>query len=150
MNFRSAAILLLLTCTCARANPANDLCDITFINRSGKKVILSVEVADTDPERKRGLMFRKDLRWNRGMLFVFPVERNLNFWMKNTFLPLSIAYIDNRGVINEIYDMVPLDTSVTYPSRLPARYAVEANRGWFRKNGIFRGSRVILNGCIRK
>jgi uncharacterized membrane protein (UPF0127 family) len=93
-------------------------------------------------------MFRSRLEKDSGMLFVFDREQMLDFWMKNTSIPLSIAYIDSEGIIREIYDMKPLDISVSYPSKYPARYALEVNRGWFSRKGIRKGSRLILNGCI--
>lgn len=102
-----------------------------------------VELAVTPAERARGLMFRESLPAGRGMLFVFESEQPLSFWMRNTSVPLSIAYIDSNGVITDILDMEPFDlTSV--PSSRPARYALEVNRGEFRKKGIRPGNRVIL------
>jgi len=95
-------------------------------------------------------MFRKNLPSDAGMLFVFESEQRLSFWMRNTYIPLSIAYIDARGVIREILDMAPLDDSVTYPSRYPVKYALEVNRGWFASRGITPGCRVIFNGCLGK
>ena len=70
--------------------------------------------------------------------------------MKNTFIPLSIAYVDKHGVINEIYHMKPNDSSITYPSKYPAMYALEVNRGWFNKNKITKGNKIIFNGCFGK
>ncbi len=140
--------VLLFSLACAPAGGAS--CDLLIISESGARASLRVEVADTAALRERGLMFRKTLGDDRGMLFVFPHERILNFWMKNTPIPLSIAYISSGGVINEILDMDPLDTSVTYPSSRPARYALEVNRGWFGHKGITPGSRVILDGCLGK
>jgi len=127
-----------------------DVCRIEINNRYGKPVPLQVEIADTVPLRMKGLMERKKLSWDRGMLFVFEKPARQNFWMKNTHIPLSIAYISAGGVINEIYDMKPLDGSVTYPSARPARYALEVNRGWFEKNNITRGCSIVLNGCVSK
>ncbi len=73
------------------------------------------------------------------MLFVFNHEQYLNFWMKDTHVPLSIAYIGENGTIVDIQDMRPLDTSVTYPRDIRARYALEVNRGWFAENGVGAG-----------
>ncbi|MBP7736030.1 MAG: DUF192 domain-containing protein [Spirochaetes bacterium] len=123
---------------------------LMIIDTQGRQVPLIVEIADTEPLRTKGLMNRREMTQGRGMLFVFDRESRHNFWMKNTFIPLSIAYISSTGVINEIYDMKPLDTSVTYPSAMPARYALEVNQGWFRKNNIVKGCRIVLDGCISK
>lgn len=129
---------------------AGRLCDIFIINSQNKKLMLRVELALTEEEKSKGLMNRKSLDKNNGMLFIFDYERNQNFWMKNTYLPLSIAYIDKNGIIREIYNMKPLDTSVTYPSKYPSLYALEVNQGWFAENKIIRGNKVIINGCIGK
>lgn len=126
------------------------ICDILIINNENKKIQLQVEVARTYRERQKGLMFREDLAENRGMLFVFSTERQLNFWMKNTSIPLSIAYISKDGIINEIYHMEPFRINPSYTSKEPAMYALEVNRGWYKKHNISRGCRVIVNGCISK
>ncbi len=113
-------------------------------------LFLNVEIADTPEKRMRGLMFRRYLPQNSGMLFIFSSEDYRNFWMKNTYIPLSIAYIGSDRIINEIYQMKPLDISVTYPSKLPARYSLEVNRGWFGKNNISAGGIIKFNGCFGK
>ncbi len=125
-------------------------CRMMIINTRGIRVPLNVEIANTEPLKEKGLMHRKEMGQDRGMLFVFDREQILNFWMKNTFIPLSIAYISKIGVINEIHDMKPLDISVTYPSSMPAQYALEVNRGWFARNKIEKGCRMVLDGCISK
>ncbi len=102
---------------------------------------LTAEVAATDNSRTTGLMFRRMLPENWGMLFVFQDTSVLNFWMKNTYLPLSIAFLDEAGVIINIADMKPLTTD-PHPSTRPARYALEMNQGWFAKRGIKAGARV--------
>jgi uncharacterized membrane protein (UPF0127 family) len=128
----------------------NRSCPLRIIDRSDTTVSLAVEIADTEPLRVKGLMDRKEMRRDQGMIFIFDHEQKMNFWMKNTFIPLSIAYIGADGIINEIYDMKPLDISVTYPSIKPARYALEVNRGWFETNNISKGCRIVLDGCISK
>lgn len=112
--------------------------------------MLRAEIADTEPLRMTGLMNRRELPVNNGMLFVFECEQMLRFWMKNTSIPLSIAYIDRSGGIIDILDMKPFDISVTYPSSRKAMYALEMNRGWFKKNNIKAGCKLFLNGCIGK
>jgi uncharacterized protein len=113
----------------------------------GKKVEVRVEVADNVFERARGLMYRKALGVNRGMLFVYPEEQRLSFWMKNTLIPLSIAYIDSKRRIVDIQDMKPLDDEPpSYVSADPAQYALEVNRGFFEEWGVKVGDRVELPG----
>ncbi len=100
-----------------------------------------VEVAENDEDRGRGLMGRKSLGRNEGMLFIFESEGYHGFWMKNTLLPLSIAFIDREGTIVEITDMEPL-TLTTHDPPKPILYALEMNKGWFGANGIKAGDRV--------
>ena len=100
---------------------------------------LMVEVADQEPERSHGLMFRREMGKNEGMLFVFEEPHQASFWMKNTPLPLSIAYLDEKRVILNIEQMAPYDDQTYHLSKGLALYAVEAHRGWFEKNGIKAG-----------
>ena len=94
-----------------------------------------VEVAKTGEERAVGLMGRTSLGKEEGMLFIFEDEGIHGFWMKNTLLPLSIAFIDREGKIIRIADMQPLTLSTHHPPQ-PVLYALEMNKGWFAKNGI--------------
>jgi uncharacterized membrane protein (UPF0127 family) len=102
---------------------------------------ITAEIAQRPAERQRGLMFRESLPPDHGMLFIFPAETVQTFWMRNTTLPLSIAYADSRGRIVRIADLAPLDerpvTSVG-----PARYALEMNRGWFQAHAVVAGDRI--------
>jgi uncharacterized membrane protein (UPF0127 family) len=102
---------------------------------------LTAEVASTDPDRMQGLMHRRMLPENRGMLFVFPNVAYHGMWMKNTFIPLSVAFIDDKGVIINIEDMQP-HTLDGHNAKKPARYALEMNLGWFRKHGISPGAKL--------
>jgi uncharacterized membrane protein (UPF0127 family) len=119
---------------------------IVVIDASGgKKVEVRVEVADDLAEQTKGLMYRTALGEDRGMLFVYPDERILSFWMKNTLIPLSIAYIDSEGRIVDILDMKPLDDKPPhYVSSEPVQYALEVNRGLFEERGVRVGDRVEL------
>ncbi len=102
---------------------------------------LTVEVADTPDLRERGLMERPALRRDHGMLFVYPDERQRSFWMKNTPLLLSIAYVDMDGEIVRIEDMKPYSTTPV-PSLRKAMYAIEVTQGWFADKGVEVGDRV--------
>lgn len=104
-------------------------------------VEIQVEIADEPAEHSRGLMFRESLAENEGMLFVYPEERTLGFWMKNTLIALDIAYADNQGRIVDIQQMEP-QTLETHNSAGPAMYALEMNQGWFAANGIVVGDRI--------
>lgn len=104
------------------------------------KTILEVEVAQSPQQLERGLMYRTELKAGRGMIFVFDQEEPRHFWMKNTFIPLSIAYFDKNKKIVDIQDMKPvssiMETPNTYSSRQPAKYALEVPKGWFALHKI--------------
>ena len=109
--------------------------------RIGTKKI-TAEVADEDHERAAGLMFRKSLASDSGMLFVMDDSGPVGFWMKNTEVPLTIAYIDPAGVIKELHDLQPRNEKPV-PSRFPnIAYALEMPQGWFSKNNIWPGERI--------
>jgi uncharacterized protein len=97
-----------------------------------------VEVAKTDADRAKGLMERTSLGKEEGMLFIFENEGTHGFWMKNTLLPLSIAFMDKEGKIVWITDMKP-GTLFTHQPPKPILYALEMNQGWFAANGIRAG-----------
>jgi uncharacterized membrane protein (UPF0127 family) len=131
---------------CARAEdtaqPKLQTSRIVIANRDGQEVGLTVEVARTAEEHGKGLMFRKKLADGEGMLFVYERDQILSFWMKNTTIPLSIAFISAGGRITEIKDMTPLSLSPVRSSR-SVRYALEAPQGWFERSGIAAGCQVI-------
>ena len=102
---------------------------------------LTAEVASTGATRTQGLMYRRILPENRGMLFVFPNIAMHAMWMMNTYVPLSVAFIDEQGVIINIEDMAP-QTQDSHPATKPAKYALEMNRGWFTKRGIRPGAKI--------
>ena len=97
-----------------------------------------VEIAADVEARARGLMHREQLPDDEGMLFIYPEERPRSFWMKDTRIPLSIAFADSSGKIVRITDMRPLSTERT-KSLYPARYALEMNQGWFERREVGRG-----------
>jgi uncharacterized membrane protein (UPF0127 family) len=103
---------------------------------------LRAEVANTDEDRRTGLMFRNSLAENQGMLFVYESEGRYAMWMKNTIIPLSVAFIDRKGIILNIEDMQP-HTEDSHGSKGPAKYSLEMNQGWFKKRGINKGDKVL-------
>lgn len=105
------------------------------------KHTLIAEVAGNDPDRMQGLMQRRMLPENRGMLFVFPNLAFHGMWMMNTYVPLSVAFIDDNGTIINIEDMQP-HTRDSHNAKSPARYALEMNLGWFHKRGIKPGMKI--------
>ncbi len=115
----------------------------------GRRVVLKVEVADTPEARAHGLMLRRNLPDNAGMLFVFEEEQRWGFWMKNTLIPLSIAFVDRYWKIVDVQDMAvapdPQKGPFTiYEARAPARYALEVRQGLFRKYSVGVGTRILF------
>lgn len=102
---------------------------------------LVVEVAATEDHRRTGLMNRDSMPQDRGMIFVYPSAGVRGFWMKDTRIPLSIAFIAPDGTIKRIADMRPFNLDRT-SSLYPAQYAIEVNQGWFDKNGVKVGDAV--------
>lgn len=115
--------------------------DLMLCTASGNTVVVKAEIAAKDPERQHGFMERKKIPDGTGMLFVFAKDEVLNFWMKNTPHPLSIAYIDRDGVIVDIFDMTPFSLSNVTSTR-SVRYALEVPQGWFERAGISKGDVV--------
>jgi uncharacterized membrane protein (UPF0127 family) len=108
----------------------------------GAKVTL--EVVEDPDTRAQGLMFRDSLAPNSGMLFVFPHDDIYPFWMKNTRIPLSIAFITSSGEIVGISRMQPFDTVTMHMPSWPFRYAIEMDSGWFRAHGVKEGDTIII------
>lgn len=104
---------------------------------------LSVEVARSPEQQARGLMHRRHLGEREGMIFVYTADRRMSFWMKNTLIPLSIAFLASDGEILQIEDMKPLDLAPVTSQR-SARYALEVNQGLFERAGARVGDRVRL------
>ena len=102
---------------------------------------LDVQVAQTSVEHQVGLMHRKEMPQQEGMLFVFPNANTQCFWMKNTLLPLTAAFVADDGIIVNLADMKPLSEE-SHCSTKPVRYVLEMNQGWFAKKGIKAGSKL--------
>ena len=123
--------------------PAPSTSSVTFQSGTGESFSLTVEIADTPDRRALGLMNRESLPDDAGMLFVWPEDTASGFWMKDTLVPLSVAFIDADGKIVDIQDLEPLDETLHH-SPAPYRYAVEANQGWFAEHGISPGDTATL------
>ena len=131
-----------------RSPPAEVLfqtASLELTTAAGASLVLRAELADTAARRTRGLMFRPSLGEEEGMLFLFPRDTTGGFWMQDTLVPLSIAFIDWDGRIMEILDMEPLTTAVHRPAQ-PYRWAVEVNQGWYEARGVAAGDIVRLRG----
>jgi uncharacterized protein len=108
----------------------------------GNAYRIEAEVAHTPEARAQGLMFRKVLKDNQGMLFVYPNADMHAMWMKNTLIALSVAFIDADGVIINIEEMQPM-TLDTHATKHPASYSLEMNGGWFKKRRIVPGAKIL-------
>ncbi len=120
---------------------------IVLTNSTGEQIKVKAEIADEKDEQEEGLMNRESLCENCGMLFVYEKNVSHGFWMKNTEIPLSIAFISENGTIMEIQQMEP-ETTDTHKPEEPYRYALEVNQGFFEENGIDAGDEVSIPGDI--
>jgi len=125
-----------MSCVAHAEIPALPKIPLTIANHE-----LHVEVAYTQQARAHGLMFKPMLPENAGMLFIFPQSAYYGMWMRNTMIPLSVAFIDEKGIILNIADMEPY-TLVAHYSAGPVKYALEVNRGWFAHKKIQAGEYV--------
>ena len=117
--------------------------EFPIINLQIGQTIIKAEIAKTESQRTKGLMFRKHLDENSGMLFDFGAKAQVCMWMKNTYIPLSVAFIDQDGTIVNIEDMEPLTTTSHCSSGLIV-YALEMNQGWFASKQIGPGDKIYL------
>jgi len=135
-SFRRPLTLVAFAAYCAQSLAQMPEIALTI---GGHKI--AAEVAATNPERMQGLMNRRMMPENRGMVFVFTEEAQHAMWMKNTYIPLSVAFVDSKGIITNIEDMKP-HTEEAHPATRPVRYALEMNLGWFAKRGIKAGAKI--------
>lgn len=105
---------------------------------------LTAELASTPVQTTTGLAFRAGLAWDRAMIFVYSAPHRASFYMKNTSIPLSGAYIDSSGKILEIHDLKPGDETPVVSRTDNVQFVLEVNRGWFEKNGVTTGSQMYL------
>ena len=144
---RCAAVFLLTALISCYLSVATIACPLelptTTVSINGHKLI--VELAFTPESRSCGLSHRPGLDEHHGMLFVFPDANPRRFWMKDTRMPLSAAFIDDSGKIINIEKMAPDQTTEQYLSRRPALYVLEVNQGWFDVHGVHAGDTVIVD-----
>jgi uncharacterized membrane protein (UPF0127 family) len=152
MRSRPARLALLLAGACAsRPEPAAPVPAPRVIveTAAGARLPVAVELASNDEERTRGLMNRRELAPEAGMLFIFPESEPRAFWMKNTLIPLDMLFIDDGGrVVGLIERAEPLTTSPRDPG-VPSRYVLEVNGGWAARHGVRPGDRVRFENVPR-
>jgi uncharacterized membrane protein (UPF0127 family) len=146
--FAFAAILALaLAVACGGRGGSLRTVTVAVVGGDGARAELTVELARSAEERARGLSLRDELPQDRGMLFVFGEDTEAAFWMKDTSIPLSIAFIAADGTILDIQEMEPFSTQLHSPPA-PYRYALEVNRGWFQEDGFAEGDRVEIPAAV--
>ena len=137
MRFKRVFLFLSFAFFSCFANSSFERTDIVFISKQlgQKQVSINVELAVTSEQKMLGFMERTNIPEGTGMIFVYSSDEILHFWMKNTPHPLSIAYIDSKGKIRDIFDMKPYSLA-PITSTVSVRYALEVPQGWFKKNDI--------------
>ena len=121
---------------------SNEKIEVSIYN---KNITFNVEVAKTIEERRTGLMYRKKLLNNEGMLFIFPREKIIQLWMKNTYIPLDVIFISENKVIVDIKKNMEKLSETIVKSKVKSRYALEFNAGLINKLGIEIGDKVLFN-----
>lgn len=134
------AAVAALACSPEAGRPAEERLTLRIETRDGRAVTVDVEVPCTPEAMARGLSGRRDLPEDRGMLFVTG-GRDTGFWMKDTLIPLAIAFIDRSGTIVDVQEMAPQSLEIHRPDG-PFYYALEANGGWFRRHNVEPGDTV--------
>ena len=112
-----------------------------------KELLPKIEIASNFEDRKKGLMFIPSMSDEFGMFFIWEYKKEQCMWMKDTFIPLSLAYISNDGEIIDIYDMVPFSRKSVCSSK-PVKYALEVNKNWFKENNISIGDTLEIKGIV--
>lgn len=136
--------LLVLSCAAdGNGQPVKAQKELPVAELRAGSVTVLVELARSPEEQSVGLMFRKTLEDGKGMLFTYEDDRRLSFWMKNTLIPLSIAYLAADGIIREIYHMEPQSLKAVNSIR-SVRYALEVPQGWFDRAGLTIGDRFEI------
>jgi hypothetical protein len=119
---------------------------VTIETAGGRTLTVTVEVAQNDAARQRGLMYRQSLEPDHGMLFVFDETAPHAFWMKNTFIPLDMIFIDGAGQVTGIVERAEPQTATPRIAGGPSRYVLEVAGGWCAAHGVSAGDRVRLEG----
>lgn len=121
----------------------------SFINSAGKSSAdFTLAIAATPGTREKGLMYRKEMDKRSGMLFVYPLESVHQFWMKNTYIPLDMIFIDKDGVVVGVVENVPVLNEQRRGVDKPAKYVVELNAGQAREWGISAGAKIKINRAL--
>ena len=147
--FRGILLALLLGVSSCNSEQSAPPAEAGVVEMPIGREHFTLEIADTPRKQQLGLMHRKSLPQDRGMIFVFPDERERSFWMKNTHIPLDILYADAGGKVISIKQMKPMDESGV-PSDGPAKYAIELNQGAARRAGVAVGDVLVIPDSARE
>ena len=110
-------------------------------------LLTNIEVASNPNDRRKGLMYRKSLSEDHGMFFVWEYRKRQCMWMRNTYIPLNVAYIDTKGKILEIYEMLPLSED-SICSKKRVKYALEVSLDWFKRNNVYVGDQIDITEIL--
>lgn len=146
-TIRMLPILFLFISSSGCSSAFTEEMEVRVITVGG--VDVEAEIAATPSTRERGLMYRKSLSKDSGMLFVFPRTSRQAFWMKNTFIPLDVGFFDQQGFLTEVIPMETDNGKTIYRSAEPARYALEMNQGWFKAHRLKKYAKLDLKSPIR-
>jgi uncharacterized membrane protein (UPF0127 family) len=139
----SLSLVLAFSLPClAQTGPTDSVQPMAKVTLHLGKASLTTEIAASPAQQERGLMYVTKLPDNDGMIFLLPKVDIATFWMKNTLIPLSVAFIDKDGVILEIHDMKALDETITRSDSDKVAYALETNLHWFALNGVKPGDKI--------
>ena len=141
MRLQRATVMVVGLLACGTSDAGGGQPPLPTVTLQVGATPVAAEVADSPEERELGLMFRERLAPDSGMLFVYPTERPRSFWMKNTPLPLTIAYLSAGGQVVSLKDMEPLTTRPVLSGK-GAMYALEMEQGWFDAHGVKVGDTI--------
>lgn len=140
-SFLAGVVLFLVVGSWGGAADAAKPSSEYFPIQVGDKVV-RMQLAVNSHEMERGLMFRKSMKPDEGMLFVYGRPQGLGFWMRNTSLPLDIGFFDADGRLREVYPLYPFDETTVKSKSESLQFALEVNQGWFRSNQVTPGARI--------
>lgn len=148
-NYPLIIILAILLTNCKEASISENYNFEDYFPFSIGQNEFFAQIAISPKELNQGLMFRNHLDENHGMLFAFNYPKKVSFWMKNVPIPLDIGYFDSNGRLVEIYSLYPHDENPVFSKSANIQYALEMNKGWYRKNKIKTGSYIKLENVFK-
>jgi uncharacterized membrane protein (UPF0127 family) len=140
-------LFVMMIAACRETADSSPALPLVTVSSGEATASVNVEIAATFNQRQQGLMLRQSLEEDRGMLFLFRGDVPYGFWMKNTYIPLDIAYISADGTVLEIVHGKPLDETILTPHQR-YRYVLEVNDGWFERHNLGPGAHVTLPGKL--